>query len=95
MPKFHISQWFKLLFSDNSPLYLGMTTTMLNKIKLLPATKQKEIEDFVEFLASKYLSVEEESSLQNRRMQIMGRYKGKIKMSNGFNQTPDDFQDYI
>ncbi|WP_182995376.1 type II toxin-antitoxin system VapB family antitoxin [Pelobium manganitolerans] len=68
---------------------------MLNKIKLLPATKQKEIEDFVEFLASKYLSVEEESSLENRRMQIMGRYKGKIKMSDDFNQTPDDFQDYI
>ena len=73
-----------------------MTSSTLDKVKLLPASKQQEVEDFVEFLVSKYSAVDESlNSLDKHRMQIMGRYENKIHMSDDFNQTPIDFQDYL
>lgn len=73
-----------------------MTSATFNKIKLLPIAKQKEVEDFVEFLVGKYSTTDKDSlSLEKQRMRIMGRYKGEIQMSNDFNETPDDFYEYL
>ncbi|MEO5910874.1 MAG: DUF2281 domain-containing protein [Pelobium sp.] len=74
-----------------------MTTAILDKIKLLPEAKQQEVEDFVNFLATKYLRKKEsvDKAIENERKKNAGRLKNEIKMSNDFNHTPTDFQDYI
>ncbi|MBK0383686.1 DUF2281 domain-containing protein [Pedobacter sp. SD-b] len=73
-----------------------MNTLTLDKIKQLPVSKQQEVEDFVDFLVSKYINTELASeSLAKRRLKSMGRFKGKIFISEDFNETPSDFKDYI
>ncbi|HEX7366960.1 MAG TPA: DUF2281 domain-containing protein [Pelobium sp.] len=73
-----------------------MSSATINKIKLLPVSKQQEVADFVEFLVGKYLTTDRDSSsVEKQRIQMMGRYKGKIQMSDDFNETPDDFQKYL
>jgi hypothetical protein len=73
-----------------------MTASVLDKIKLLPVSKQQEVEDFINFLADKYLNIDSNlNTLEMQRKNLMGRYKGKIQISEDFNETPIDFKDYI
>ena len=73
-----------------------MTSSILEKIQLLPSTKQQEVEDFVDFLSKKYLSITNmEEDLEKLRKKNAGRLSGKIKMSDDFNEIPSDFKDYI
>lgn len=77
-----------------------MGTDTIEKIKTLPLDKQQEVDDFIAFLLQRYQTpdtlnnVTDEPVLKNR-MQIAGRMKGKIWMADDFNETPDDFKDYI
>ena len=73
-----------------------MTASVLDKIKLLPVAKQQEIEDFIDFLASKYLFNDDNSkSLVEMRRKNLGRFNGQIYMAEDFNETPSDFDDYL
>ena len=44
-----------------------------------------------------YLSIDSEdnSDIVNRRKKIFGSLKGKIKISDDFNDTPDCFKEYV
>ncbi len=74
-----------------------MSITTLDKIKLLPADKQKEIEDFVDYLLQKYAKPEEKVSkeIQEKRLRNFGNMKGQIWMAEDFNDTPEDFKEYM
>lgn len=73
-----------------------MSIDVIEKIKQLPADKQKEVEDFVNFLASKYISgTEAAETVENKRRSHIGRLHGKIHISDDFNNTPDDFRNYL
>ncbi len=70
-----------------------MTTQILDKIKLLPVSKQREVEDFVNFLVTKYFTPKK--SLEINRRNLAGRLKGQINISEDFNDTPEDFKTYL
>ena len=74
-----------------------MNTTIFEKIKLLPPEKQQEFENYAEYLLQKHeqqLPTDTES-LAERRSRLAGRLKGQIWMAEDFNETPEDFKDYI
>lgn len=73
-----------------------MNTDVIEKVKQLPPDKQKEVEDFVDYLFGKYkMENGNASSLAEMRRKNMGWAKGKIWMAEDFNETPEDFKDYI
>jgi hypothetical protein len=77
-----------------------MNTDTIDILNKLPPDKQEEVNDFIAFLLEKYQNPDvsrnssDEAILKNR-MAIAGRMKGKIWMADDFNDTPDDFKDYI
>ena len=74
-----------------------MSSDILEKVKQLPFEKQQEVEDFIEFLLNKYKDkdIVSSESLAERRLRNMGWAKGQVWMADNFNDTPDDFKDYI
>jgi hypothetical protein len=73
-----------------------MGTDTIEKIKKLPLDKQKEVDDFIDFLVEKYhFNSKEVLSLGDKRAKNMGWAKGSIWMADDFNETPDDFKDYM
>jgi hypothetical protein len=72
-----------------------MSTDVLDKVKQLPVDKQKEVEDFVDYLLHKYVEVNSTEDIAENRRKNMGRLKGQIWMAEDFNATPEDFKDYI
>ena len=71
-----------------------MNTTILEKVNQLPVEKQQEVEDFVEYLLGKYVVTDIESIVEKRKKN-MGWAKDKIWMADDFNDTPEDFKDYL
>ncbi len=71
-----------------------MSTDVLEKVKQLPADKQKEVEDFIDYLLYKYAGDGMENIAEKRKKNL-GRLKGEIWVADDFNDTPDDFKDYI
>jgi hypothetical protein len=73
-----------------------MNIEVLEKVKLLPHDKQQEVEEFVEYLLNKYTigNVDVESVAEKRRNNA-GRLKGQIGMADDFNETPEDFKEYL
>jgi len=71
-----------------------MNIAVLEMVDKLPAEKQLAIEDYIKYLFSKYAEGETESVADIRRKN-MGWAKGKIWMADDFNDTPDDFKDYL
>lgn len=73
-----------------------MGTEVLEKLKQLPPEKQQEVDDFISFLLGKY-SVEKllPADIAEKRKQNMGWAKEKIWMADDFNNTPNEFKDYI
>ncbi len=73
-----------------------MNIEVLEKVKLLPLDKQREVEEFVEYLLSKYNKINSKGqSIEEKRYANMGRLKGQIWMADDFNETPDDFKEYL
>jgi hypothetical protein len=71
-----------------------MNTDVLEKFKQLPPDKQQEAEDFISFLIEKYKNQKTDDIGELRRKNA-GRLKGKIWMADDFNETPEDFKDYM
>ena len=70
--------------------------SVLEKVKILPPDKQQEVEDFIDYLISKYKVNEPvNTTVSDRRKNNMGWAKGKIWIASDFNQTPQDFKDYL
>lgn len=74
-----------------------MSNDVMEKVKQLPPDKQKEVEDFVDYLVSKYKIGDDTNtgSLGEKRRRNMGWMRGQIWMADDFNETPDDFKDYM
>ncbi|MEJ7674414.1 MAG: DUF2281 domain-containing protein [Chitinophagaceae bacterium] len=53
-----------------------MSTDVLEKVKQLPADKQKEVEDFIDYLLYKYTGDGMENIAEKRRRNL-GRLKGR------------------
>jgi hypothetical protein len=67
-------------------------TQLLSKIYSLPLEKQKEVEDFIDFLGEKLKSEVEKKPLEKRQF---GCAKGFFKMSDDFDEPLEDFKDYM
>jgi len=61
---------------------------LVAKLEKLPPEKQAEVEDFVEFLLTKQVIKEEKKP-------VFGSFKGKIVMSDDFDEPLDDFKEYM
>ena len=74
-----------------------MNTDVMEKVKQLPPDKQKEVEDFVDYLVSRYKTRAGEyvESLAEMRLRNMGWMHGQIWMADDFNETPEDFKEYM
>lgn len=69
---------------------------ILEKIKLLPLDKQKEVEDFVDAILAKSEAENIDiASLIELRRKNLDRLKGKIWMADDFNDTPKEFNEYL
>ncbi|MBR8826533.1 MAG: DUF2281 domain-containing protein [Gomphosphaeria aponina SAG 52.96 = DSM 107014] len=64
---------------------LNITETLMEKIKALPEEKQEQILDYVEFIEQKY-NEEKAQPSKKRKKRVMGLHKGKIWMSDDFNE---------
>ena len=68
-----------------------MNTDLSEKFNQLPLEKQKEVEDFVDFLVSKYkieIRTPEQSISEFRKISMA---KGQAWIDDDFNETPGDF----
>jgi len=74
-----------------------MDNLTLEKVKKLPPEKQQEVEDFIDYLLNKYevRGQREIEFIAEQRRKNAGRLKGQIWMADDFNETPDDFKDYM
>jgi hypothetical protein len=74
-----------------------MNNLTIEKVKKLPPEKQQEVEDFIDYLLNKY-EVRDQKEMEliaEQRRKNAGRFKGQIWMADDFNETPDDFKDYM
>ncbi len=73
--------------------------TLLEKINALPESLQTEVEHYVEFLLSKYSqnppTNEETQSDDKKKRDGFGILKGKIWMSDDFDEPLEDMQEYM
>jgi Protein of unknown function (DUF2281) len=72
-----------------------MGTDTMEKIKKLPLDKQQEVDDFIDFLIKKYQFNTDEGSVGEKRRKNAGWARGQIWMADDFNETPEDFKDYM
>ncbi len=73
-----------------------MNTDTLEKANQLPPEKQQEVEAFINDLFNKYNASNGNTlSVAEIRKKNMGWAKGKIWMSEDFNETPADFNEYL
>ena len=64
---------------------------ILEKIKMIPVAYQQEVEDFIDFILQKKGNKKNEVKTQRK----LGLLKGRMKMSDDFNASLDDFKDYM
>lgn len=70
---------------------VNITESILEELKNLPPEQQQQILDFVQFIAEKYHK-SQLSQNQPSKKRIAGLHKGKIWMSDDFNDPlPDRF----
>mgnify|MGYP001111046059 CR=1 FL=1 len=67
--------------------------TLVKRIEELPTDQQQQVEGFVAFLESQYNK--KSKSLAKRRRANRGMAKGKVMMSESFNEPLEDFEDYM
>ena len=71
-----------------------MDTTILEQVNKLTVEEQQAVEKFIQELLSKHSAVDEET-IAEKRKRNMGWAKGTIWMADDFNDTPEDFKDYL
>ncbi len=67
---------------------------ILEKIKNLPVDKQKEVEDFVDSILAKNETIDIAELIEKRKKNL-DHLKGKIWMADDFNDTPEEFKEYL
>ena len=71
-----------------------MDTTILEQVSKLTFEEQQAVEKFIQELLSKHIPTDSET-IAEKRKKNMGRMKGQIWMADDFNETPEDFKDYL
>lgn len=64
----------------------------LEKVNLMPPDYQQEVKSFIDFVWEKKMGLQAGIDKNER---IPGLLKGKMWMSADFDETPEDFKDYI
>jgi Protein of unknown function (DUF2281) len=72
-----------------------MGEQLLQEIQKLPFEQQKEVEDFVGYLTAKYILSNPQEGIGEHRRKNLGWARGQIWMAEDFNETPEDFKDYM
>lgn len=70
-----------------------METQILKKIEKLPFNLQKEVSEFVDYLL--YKSKKHKEKLPIVKQSGFGVLKGKIEMSDDFDEPLEDFKNYM
>ncbi|MDX2247091.1 MAG: DUF2281 domain-containing protein [Bacteroidia bacterium] len=69
---------------------------MAYQITNLPTEIRQQVEDYIEFLLSKYPKKGvDQKKIENPRLHAYGLYKGRIRISSDFDAPLDDFKDYM
>jgi hypothetical protein len=63
--------------------------SLYTKISALPAEMKAEVAEFIDFLLSK------KTKQAKKKKPIFGSAKGKLKISDDFDEPLDDFKDYM
>jgi hypothetical protein len=65
---------------------------LYSKIQLLPKELKSEVSDFIEFLLNKK---GKQIGVGSTKQAVFGSAKGTIKMSSDFDNTLEDFKEYM
>jgi hypothetical protein len=69
--------------------------SLYTKIETLPPALKEEAKDFIEYLLEKTKKKKKESEPNKKSEKIFGSLKGKISLSEDFDEPLDDFKDYM
>ncbi len=64
--------------------------TLEKKLAQLPEEKQKEVQDFIDFLLS-----QGKTEMKETQKPMFGALKGKIRIADDFDEPLEDFKDYM
>ncbi|QEK52199.1 DUF2281 domain-containing protein [Pedobacter aquae] len=67
------------------------TTEILEKIRLIPENYQQEVVDFIDFILEKKVK---KTSISSKKRPL-GLLKGRMKMSDSFDDPLEDFKSYM
>ena len=68
---------------------------MLHLFRRLSANRQREVQDFIEFLLSKQGGGQQDLTSKPRRRGALGSLHGSVWMAPDFDAPLDDFRDYM
>ncbi len=68
---------------------------ILEKLETLPESLQTEVLHYIEFLAERYVEKPVESDSQTKKRGGLGILKGKIWMSEDFDEPLEDMKEYM
>ena len=71
-----------------------LETTILEKLEKLPESLKQEVLHYTEFLMEKYAKQLQQEQPQRKKREA-GLLKGKIWMSDDFDEPLEDFKDYM
>lgn len=69
--------------------------TLLEKLEALPESLQTEVLHYIEFLSERYGENPSESESQKKKRGGLGVLKGKIWMSDDFDEPLEDMKEYM
>ncbi len=69
--------------------------SLYTKIEALPPALKEEAKDFIEYLLEKTKKKTKNSESQNQSKKAFGSLKGKIALSDDFDELLEDFKDYM
>lgn len=69
--------------------------SLYTKIETLPPALKEEAKDFIEYLLEKTKKKNKNSEFQNQSKKAFGSLKGKISLSEDFDEPLEDFKDYM
>lgn len=73
-----------------------MTNDILEKVNQLPLNEQQEIENFINEIISRHnITSHDETPVSELRKKNLGWAKGKIWIADDFNDTPEEFKEYM
>jgi len=65
------------------------------QIASLPEDVRSQVVEFIEFLLQRRKKSDEPTSTADLNLRPLGKFKGKIRMSDDFDEPLEDFKDYM